>query len=156
MTTYQRYLEVRQQEAVTVVRFKEHRIYDDLVVKRITDALHDLTRQTDCQHLLLSLAGVVSPSSLLIGNLVVILSRMEKKGGKLRLCDVGPEIRRMFGVMRLDSLFDIRESEADGLLAFAETGASSRQQESCVPQRLTGPKRKTCVARRNKDRSYPD
>ena len=112
-------LEVRKQGAVTVVRFREHRIYDDLVVKRVTDALHDLTSQPGCQHLLLNLAGVVSPSSLLIGNLVAILRRMESKGGTLKLCNVDPEVQRMLRVMRLDGLFNLRENEPEGLLAVA-------------------------------------
>ena len=50
--------------------------------------------------------------------LLMLGKEMESKGGKLILCEIGPEIQEVFATTKLNRIFDIRESEADALEEF--------------------------------------
>jgi anti-anti-sigma regulatory factor len=44
---------------------------------------------------------------------------MESKGGKLNLCDLGPELKEFLISTKLDQILDIWDSEQDAVKAFA-------------------------------------
>jgi len=103
---------------VIVVRFGEHQILDELTVKKIGDELYHVADRPDCCHLLLDFASVVGLSSLMVGKLLMLQRKMESKGGKLKLCEVGPELQEVVTSTKLDQVFDIWDSEQDALKAF--------------------------------------
>lgn len=111
---------------VSVVRFGEHRMLDELTVKRIIDELNEIAHRADCQNLVLNFAGVVGVSSLMPEKLLTIQHIMAMQGGRLKLCGIEPEVQEVFTTTELDHILDIRESEDDAIRAFAsETDASS-------------------------------
>ena len=120
------HLDVRKQGEVTVVCLGRQRIHDEVVLKRITDELRGVADGPDSQYLLLNLEGVVPPLSKLIGNLIALHRKMKAKGGKFGLCHVESEVERTLRIMKLHQLFEIWESEDDGVLAFEETASASR------------------------------
>ena len=110
---------------VSVVRFGEHRILDELAVTKIIDELTEIADRADCQNLVLNFAGVVGLSSLMPGRLLTIQHTMAMQGGKLRLCGIEPEVQGVFSTTHLTHIFDIRETEDEAISAFAhDTHAS--------------------------------
>jgi stage II sporulation protein AA (anti-sigma F factor antagonist) len=120
-----RHLGVWKHGDVTVVRFGEHRILDELAVKKIGDELNGVADRADCRNLVLHFASVVGLSSLMLGKLLMLEQKMASKGGKLTLCEIEPEVQEVFASTKLNHILDIRESEDDAIRAFAgDTHAS--------------------------------
>ena len=113
------YLGLRKQGGVIVIRFGEHRILDELTVKKFGDELFHVADRPDCQNLLLNFFGVVGLSSAMLGIMLMLRKKMGQKPGKLKLCQVGPEIMDVFHATKLGQLFEILGTEQQGLKAFA-------------------------------------
>jgi len=113
------YLGLRKQGAVLVIRFGEHRILDELTVKKFGEELFHVADRPDCQNLLLNFTGVVGLSSAMLGIMLMLRKKMGQKLGKIKLCQVGPEIMDVFHATKLGQLFEILDSEQQALKAFA-------------------------------------
>jgi anti-anti-sigma factor len=110
-----RHLCAEKRADVFVVHFLDKNIYADLVTAGLGDELHAIVRCPDCSRLVLNFSNVVLLSSAMLGKLVSAEKMMAEKGGTLRLCEIGPELRMIFTFTRLDHVFDIRETESDAL-----------------------------------------
>ena len=113
------HLGVWEQGDVIVVRLGEHRMLDSVTVMKVSDELSSVADQADCHKLLLNFSGVEFLSSLMLGKLLMLHKKMTAKGGKLKLCDVGPKIEEVFTGTKMDQVFDIRKSEPDAFKAFS-------------------------------------
>ena len=113
------YLGLRKQGCVIVVRFGEHRILDELIVKKFGEELFHVADRPDCQNLLLNFSGVVGLCSAMLGILLMLRKKMPLKRGNLKLCQVGAEILDVFHATKLGQLFEVLGSEQDGVKAFA-------------------------------------
>ncbi len=113
-----RHLGVSKRGNVIVVRFGDHRIFSEATVNVIGDELYSVADRPDCRNLLLNFAGVERLSSTMLGKILMVKKKMEAKKGKLKLCDIGPEIRDVFESTNLDQILDIRDNEVDGVKAF--------------------------------------
>lgn len=113
-----RHLGVWRQGDVTTVRFGEHRILDERAIDKLGDELYAVAEQEDCRNLLLNFSSVERLSTVMLGKLLMVNQKMESKGGKLRLCELGPEVREVFNTTKLDHILELRGSEADALQSF--------------------------------------
>ena len=113
------YLGLRRLGGLIVIRFGEHRILDELTVKKFGEELFQVADRPDCQHLLLNFTGVVGLSSTMLGIMLMLRKKMGQKSGKLKLCQVGPEIMDVFRATKLGQLFEILDNEQQALKAFA-------------------------------------
>ncbi|MGA2253727.1 MAG: STAS domain-containing protein [Thermoguttaceae bacterium] len=113
------YLGLRKQGNVIVIRFGEHRILDEITVKKFGDELFHVAERTDCHNVLLNFFGVVGLSSAMLGIMLMLRKKISQKSGKIKLCQVGPEIMDVFHATKLGQLFEILGSEQQGLKAFA-------------------------------------
>jgi anti-anti-sigma factor len=113
-----RYVGVRKQGDVTILRFGEHRILDQSVVDKIGGELYQVADRPDCRNLLLNFANVVGLSSLMLGTMLMLKRKMDAKGGQFKLCHVGAEIGEVFATTKLGQMFDIQDNERDALKAF--------------------------------------
>ena len=68
--------------------------------------------------LVLNFSSVDFLSSAALGKLITLDKKMKAKSGKLKLCNIRPEIYEVFAITRLNRLFDIKDEEADALAAF--------------------------------------
>ncbi|MCL4193162.1 MAG: STAS domain-containing protein [Thermoguttaceae bacterium] len=118
MLTY-RHLGVWKDGDITVVRFGDHRILDEVAIDKIGEELYAVASQEKCQKLLLNFAGVERLSTLMLGKLLMLNRKMQSKGGQLKLCDVDPQVRDVLASTRLDQILEICESEADARRSFA-------------------------------------
>jgi anti-anti-sigma factor len=112
------FLGLRKQGDVIVIRFGEHRILDELTVKKFGDELFQVAERTDCHNVLLNFFGVVGLSSAMLGIMLMLRKKISQKSGKIKLCLVGPEIMDVFNATKLGQLFEILGSEQQGLKAF--------------------------------------
>ena len=101
-----------------MVRFGQHRVLNEVAIDLIGDELYGVADRPDCCKLLLNFAGVDYLSSLMLGKLVMLKKKIESQGGNLKLCDVGPKVGEVLKTTSLDQVLDIRENEADALMAF--------------------------------------
>jgi anti-anti-sigma factor len=113
-----RYLGLRKQGDVFVIRFGEHHILDELTVKKLADELFHVAERPDCHNLLLNFVGVSGLCSAMLGIMLMLRKKMSQKSGKVKLCLVGPEIMDIFHATKLGQLFEILGNEQQGLKAF--------------------------------------
>lgn len=68
--------------------------------------------------LIIDLANVKYMNSLGIGSLVSIYSMYAKGNGKMKLCQMGKNIKNMFVITRLISIFDVEEKREEAIRNF--------------------------------------
>ena len=115
------HLDVSARDAVTMVRFKAQHflLVEERVVREIGSEFDALVSGQDGPKLIVDFVGVEDLSSLMLGKLVKLRTQMAAKKGHLVLCGFSPEVREFFDETMLSQLFEIRETEADALAAFA-------------------------------------
>ncbi len=117
MTAYRR-LDVNEVGDVTVVRFRDHKIIEDVNIQELGQEMFRLV-ETDGRHrVLLDFSSVDFLSSAALGKLITLDKKMKAHGGVLKLSNIRAEIYEVFAITKLNRLFDIRKDEADALAAF--------------------------------------
>ena len=99
------------------VRFGDHRILDELTVKKISDELIGIAEGVKCRHLIVNFTGVRGLSTLMLGKLLMLRRIIAAKGGKLILCEIAPDIECVFVETKLAQIFEIMDTEMDALRA---------------------------------------
>ena len=117
MNAYQR-LDVDQVGNVTVVRFRDHKIVEDINIQQLGQEMFHLVEVGNCDKVLLNFASVDFLSSAALGKLITLDKRVKAHGGLLKLSNIRPEIFEVFAITKLNRLFDIKDDEADALAAF--------------------------------------
>jgi len=119
MSTCQ-YLDVSKNGDVTVVRFRQrHLLVDEGIVQSIGTELHALANGNEGPKLIVDFVGVLDLSSLMLGKLVKLRTKMAANRGKLILCGLSPEVWEYLDETMLSQLFEIREAESDALAALS-------------------------------------
>ncbi|MGI6419270.1 MAG: STAS domain-containing protein [Thermoguttaceae bacterium] len=117
MAAYRR-LDVNEVGDVTVVHFRDQKIIEDLGIQELGQELNRLVEVENRKKLVLNFSSVDFLSSAALGKLITLDKKMKAKSGKLKLCNIRPEIYEVFAITRLNRLFDIKDEEADALAAF--------------------------------------
>jgi len=117
MTEYRR-LDVSEVGDITVVRFRDHKIIEDMNIQELGQELSQLVEVANRRKLLLNFSAVDFLSSAALGKLITLDKKMKAVGGVLKLSNIRPEIYEVFAITKLNRLFDIKEDEADALAAF--------------------------------------
>jgi anti-sigma B factor antagonist len=117
MAEYRR-LQVSQVGDVTVVRFNDHKIIEDLNIQELGQELFQLVEAENCRKLLLNFSSVDFLSSAALGKLITLDKKVRAASGVLKLSNIRPEIYEVFTITKLNRLFDIKDDEADALAAF--------------------------------------
>jgi anti-sigma B factor antagonist len=117
MTAYRR-LDVTDVGDVAVVRFRDHKIVEDINIQELGQEMFHLIETAGRDKLLLNFSSVDFLSSAALGKLITLDKKMKAHGGVLKLSNIRPEIYEVFTITKLNRLFDIRDDEADALAAF--------------------------------------
>jgi anti-sigma B factor antagonist len=117
MTAY-RHVDVSQVGDVTVVRFRDHKIVEDISIQQLGQEMFQLVESDNRDKLLLNFSSVDFLSSAALGKLITLDKKMKAHGGTLKLSNIRPEIYEVFAITKLNRLFDIKDDEADALAAF--------------------------------------
>ena len=110
-----RYLQVSKFADVVVVRFAESKL-SDFISNDLGKELQSLTDPPECRKLLLNFSGVTHVCSSMLSKLLLLNRKMNHKAGKLKACDLSPEVRSMFVWTKLET----KDTEANALRTFAE------------------------------------
>ena len=113
-----RRLEATQVGEVTVIRFVDRKILDETNIQQLGQELFQLIEEEKKTSLLLNFTNVEFLSSAALGKLITLDKKVKANNGRLKLCNIRPEIYEVFQITRLNKLFDIKDDEADALAAF--------------------------------------
>lgn len=111
-------LEVSEVGEITVVRFTDRKILDATAIEELGGELFSLVETDNRKNLLLNFTGVEFLSSAALNKLIILDKKVKTHGGRLKMCNLRPEIAEIFSITRLDKLFDIRDNEQTALEAF--------------------------------------
>jgi len=117
MAEYRR-LDVTEVGDVTVVRFRDHKIVEDINIQELGQEMFRLVEVEKRDKLLLNFSTVDFLSSAALGKLITLDKKMKSHGGVLKLSNIRPEIYEVFAITKLNRVFDIKEDEADALAGF--------------------------------------
>ena len=101
---------------VTVVRFRNPRVAEDM--EEFGSELFSLVENDIRQKLLLNFAGVEFLNDATLSKMIILAHRLKAQGGVLKLSNIVPNLYEIFAITKLDRYFDIKEDEADALVAF--------------------------------------
>ncbi|GIX00811.1 MAG: hypothetical protein KatS3mg111_4143 [Pirellulaceae bacterium] len=114
----QRRTNVSLKGEVAVVRFNDKKIVDGASIEQMGDELLSLVKDQRIHHILLNFEGVDLLSSSALNKFIALYKALDDVGGTLRLCNLHPDMRRVFSLTGLDTRLDIRNTEAEALKAF--------------------------------------
>jgi anti-sigma B factor antagonist len=114
------FLDVNRRDDTFVVRFRDSKLIDELVIVKVGKELFALAAEPEGRHVLLNFSGVDYLSSSFLSKLLSLRRRMEKKQGKLKLCEICPAVREIFAITKMDTLLDIVDTEERALAAVNE------------------------------------
>lgn len=117
MAEYQRIV-VNEVGDVSVVRFRDQKIIDNLNIQELGRELSSLVEVDKRGKLLLNFSAVEFLSSAALGKLITLDKKVKAATGVLKLCQIQPEIYEVFAITKLNRLFEIKEDEADALASF--------------------------------------
>ena len=113
-----RHILVTQVGDVTVVRFRDQKIIEDISIQEWGQELLSLVDVDNRQKILLNFTGVAFLSSAALGKLITLNTRVRSLNGSLKLCGIRPEIYEVFQITKLNRVFEIYTDESEALSAF--------------------------------------
>lgn len=113
-----RHLDISEVGDVTVVRFRDHKIIEDINIHELGQELFQLVEGENRQKLLLNFSSVEFLSSAALSKLITLERKVKAHGGVLKLSNIRAEIYDVFKITKLVRVFDIKDEEADALAAY--------------------------------------
>ena len=117
MANYRR-IGVTKNGDVAVVAFNDKKILDEASIQELGSELFGLVELQQGKGILLDFANVEFLSSAALGKLITLDRKVKAAKGKLKMCNIRPEIFEVFQITKLNKVFDIRKDEADAIKAF--------------------------------------
>jgi anti-anti-sigma regulatory factor len=90
-------------------------LYEHAVILEIGDVLYSLLARPSVSRMVVNLSAVEYAATEMIAKLVSLNRRAEQAGIVLTLCELGPVLADSLRSLRIDSLFQIRGTEAEAL-----------------------------------------
>ncbi|MHC4755975.1 MAG: STAS domain-containing protein [Planctomycetota bacterium] len=91
----------------TFVIFNSSEILEESQIKQLQEALRPVIEQNGVNKAILNFGNVKFMSSAFLGLLVRIRKWVAEAGGSLELCNIAPNIYKVFEITRLNNIFDI-------------------------------------------------
>ncbi|MFO1019575.1 MAG: STAS domain-containing protein [Planctomycetales bacterium] len=115
MNAPQRRIDIEEIDDVTVARFVDKKILDEANIQIIGNQLFGMVDADGRKKIVLDFTNVEYLSSAALGKLITLDKKVKAAKGKLRLCNIRPDIYEVFAITRLNKLFDIRDSQEQAL-----------------------------------------
>ncbi len=110
MSTGTRRLDIDEVGDVTVAKFTDKKILDEGNIQIIGNQLFALVEEDARQKIVLDFANVEYLSSAALGKLITMDKKVKAAKGKLRLCNIRPDIYEVFAITKLNKLFDMKDT----------------------------------------------
>jgi anti-sigma B factor antagonist len=117
MTVHRR-IQTTEVSDVTVISFLDQKILDAASIQELGEELFNLVETEGHRNLLLDFSNVEFLSSAALNKLIILDKKVKAKAGRLKLCNLLPEIREVFVITRLNQLFQIENSRETALAGF--------------------------------------
>ncbi len=109
-------IDVNESGDVSIVRLVDEKVMDPERVQKLGSEL--LALPEDGDRILINMENVKFLSSAAINKLIVLEKRLRGSGGQIKLSNLCPEVREVFTITNLNSVFDIMEEQDDALSSF--------------------------------------
>ena len=111
-------IEVKKVADVTIAATLDMKLNDDMSIQEWGDQLIALLDDPACKKLLVSFERVLFMSSSALRALITLNKKAKEAKSALVLCGIDDNIMEAFRITRLDSVFQIRKNEDEGINAF--------------------------------------
>lgn len=115
-------LKTQVEGTILIVRFQDVSIIDESRIEAVGTELKELMSKSDQEKMVLSFENVEFMSSAMIGKLVHFGNLCKDEKVALRLCDINPNVKKVFDLMRLDKLFAIDKDVESSMSKLAHGG----------------------------------
>ena len=92
---------------VTFVTFTDERILEDKQLRELQKSFEPVIERNDNKKLILDFVNVKFMTSAFLGLLIRIHKKVCELDGHIQICNVDPNIRRVFEITQLTKIFDI-------------------------------------------------
>lgn len=127
MNEVRQLFETRSEGNVLVIFFKAPFVNDSDYLEEFEDGLRELLLTHEQRFMLLDFAEVSIIVSRMINSILQIVKHVRAEGGQVHLCNLDPRVERVFKTMRLDRVFDMYDSEAEGVVTMKALEKQLRQ-----------------------------
>jgi anti-sigma B factor antagonist len=100
-------LDIEEVDGATIATFKDHRLLDEATIEVVGDQLFSLVDDHGYQKVVLDFSDVEYMSSSALGKLIKFHKKILAVDGSLRLCNLKPELQKIFKVLGLQRFFKI-------------------------------------------------
>lgn len=130
MSSYRR-IDLREVGDVTVVRFRDRKIIEDISIQELGGELSRLVEVDGRVKILLNFSSVDYVSGAFLGKLITLDKKVKDYSGGFKFSNMIPGVYELFCVTHLDRLFSILDDEADALAAFGESAGTQKRFCTC-------------------------
>lgn len=113
-------IELNSVDDVAVVRIKDPKVMDPSRIEKMGSELLSLVGDEHAGNVLINFENVNFFSSAAINKLIVLEKRIRARGGQIRLSNLRPEVRDLFSYTNLDSMFQIKDKQAEAIDSFKD------------------------------------
>jgi len=113
-------IDVKTVADITIATTLDMKLNDDLSIQEWGDQLLDLLKEPSCKKLLVSFERVLFMSSSALRALITLNKKAKEAQAALVLSGIDDNIMEAFRITRLDSVFQIKKNEDEGIQAFSE------------------------------------
>ena len=114
-------LSVQTRQDVTIVGFEDAVNLDAYQVALISGGLYDLIDNQAKRRIVLDFSSVQFVSSASLGVLIKMRSKADHVDGKIVLCGVRDNLRKVFKITNLDALFEFTEDVESAVKAVSRS-----------------------------------
>jgi anti-sigma B factor antagonist len=108
-------LVVAEIKGVTLVNFRSVSIIDLPTVEAIGTELYALVDQQARKRIILDFAAVKFLSSQMLGVIINVQKKAKQIGGRVILCAMRPELKKVFQITRLDKVLEFAADENEAM-----------------------------------------
>ena len=112
----------RHEDDILLVYFQDIRIIDEPRIQNLGQDLINLIKDGKEQKVVLNLDNVSFMSSAMIGKLILFGKKCKTHKVDLRICNINPNIKEVFDLMKLEKVFQVDENEAEAVAAINKKG----------------------------------
>ena len=101
------YFRLNRGQQVLIVRISRKRITDEDNVDQFGESLADLVDNEGVRRMLMDVEELEYVTSSVLGKLILVHRKLDRVGGLLVFCNVGPDLDEILEATRLTTLFHI-------------------------------------------------
>ncbi|MCL4210334.1 MAG: STAS domain-containing protein [Phycisphaeraceae bacterium] len=112
-------LRLTTDQSVTILTMLDRRLVEPEHVQRVSGELNEAIKAAPHPVVVINFEKTEFLSSSMLGAIVVAQALVEDRRGRLALCGLTPDLRKLFKMMRLDSRVTIHDTRDDAVEALS-------------------------------------